>query len=352
MSILRGTLYFGKYKGYVSNNNDPLKMGRLKVSCPIVLGKDAKGQLVESNWALPCVPYAGEDEGTIFVPKVNTGVWVEFEEGDPGKPIWAGCFWSRPAAVGNVSTRTGNELPAIALADYPKNRVIQTKYHSIEFNDKKREFRIFGVEQDVDIAFKEDGTINIENGHHQLVMGCERNGSEFRYEHKINLAQIQVTQPGDISLLTGGSAVDMAKVSGDINIEHKSGTSIAVYQDAVEIDTQDGSAFSVGKDDAKLELKGGQSIMLSTTDDLIELTAKDMNMDCSSVQLSDAIVQQPLMVAGFFTLYNAMRLLLATHTHTSAAPGVQTAVSAQLVPLLVPDVPAPGVNVTAQVTGG
>ena len=27
------------------------------------------------------------------MPKVGTGIWVEFEAGDPSYPIWVGCFW-------------------------------------------------------------------------------------------------------------------------------------------------------------------------------------------------------------------------------------------------------------------
>lgn len=82
------TEYFGKYRGVVVKNDDPLKRGRLKVQVPQVLGK------VEV-WALPCVPYAGRDRGFFAMPEVDTGVWIEFEAGDPSFPIWVGCFWSQ-----------------------------------------------------------------------------------------------------------------------------------------------------------------------------------------------------------------------------------------------------------------
>ena len=28
------------------------------------------------------------------LPEPGTGVWVEFEAGDPSYPIWTGCFWA------------------------------------------------------------------------------------------------------------------------------------------------------------------------------------------------------------------------------------------------------------------
>lgn len=83
---LRGH-FFGKYRGTVSDNADSTNRGRLKVKVPAVLGA------VES-WAMPCVPYAGESVGFYSLPEPGTGVWVEFEAGDPSYPIWTGCFWA------------------------------------------------------------------------------------------------------------------------------------------------------------------------------------------------------------------------------------------------------------------
>jgi hypothetical protein len=90
--------YFGKYRGTVANNVDPMQMGRLQVTVPAVLGD---GQL---SWAMPCVPYAGSQVGFFALPPSGANVWVEFEGGDPDRPIWSGCFWG-----------TG-ELPTPALA--------------------------------------------------------------------------------------------------------------------------------------------------------------------------------------------------------------------------------------------
>jgi len=79
--------YFGKYRGTVIDNADPTERGRLKVSVPAVL-EDLE------VWAMPCVPYAGAGVGFYSLPEPGTGVWVEFEAGDPSYPIWAGCFWA------------------------------------------------------------------------------------------------------------------------------------------------------------------------------------------------------------------------------------------------------------------
>lgn len=79
--------FFGKYRGIVRNNQDPINRGRLEVLVPTVMDQ-------ESVWAMPCVPYAGDNMGFYTMPEPGTGVWVEFEAGDPSYPIWVGCFWA------------------------------------------------------------------------------------------------------------------------------------------------------------------------------------------------------------------------------------------------------------------
>ncbi|MGD1992206.1 MAG: phage baseplate assembly protein V [Anaerolineae bacterium] len=103
--------YYGKYRGMVINNVDPLQIGRLLVQVPDVLGLNV------SSWAMPCVPFTGPQAGTYVVPPVGAGVWVEFEGGDPDHPIWVGGFW------GSVA-----EVPTLALAGVPAspNIVLQT----------------------------------------------------------------------------------------------------------------------------------------------------------------------------------------------------------------------------------
>lgn len=91
---MSGTTFYGKYRGSVVNNVDPMQRGRVQVSVPAVLGD---GTL---SWAEACVPYAGDQVGWFAVPPVGANVWVEFEGGDPAYPILAGCFWATGQAPG------------------------------------------------------------------------------------------------------------------------------------------------------------------------------------------------------------------------------------------------------------
>ncbi len=95
--------YYGKYRGTVVNNVDPMNIGRLMVQVTDV-------SLLPSTWAMPCFPFSGKQMGAWTIPQIGAGVWVEFEQGDPDYPIWSGCWFSSVA-----------EVPALALAGVPGN---------------------------------------------------------------------------------------------------------------------------------------------------------------------------------------------------------------------------------------
>ena len=94
--------YYGKYRGTVVQNVDPEQIGRIQAMVPDVSG------LLPSSWAMPCVPFAGKQNGVYVVPQIGAGVWIEFEQGDPDYPIWSGGFWGSAA-----------EMPALALIGNP-----------------------------------------------------------------------------------------------------------------------------------------------------------------------------------------------------------------------------------------
>jgi len=103
--------FFGVYRGTVVNNIDPMQLGRITAIVPDVSG------ITPTTWAMPCVPVAGKQMGTYMVPQIGSGVFMQFEAGDPDRPVWIGGWWG-----------TAAEVPALALAGVPAdpNIVIQS----------------------------------------------------------------------------------------------------------------------------------------------------------------------------------------------------------------------------------
>lgn len=105
------TRHFGKYRAIVSDVADPENLCRIKAKVPAVFGEE------ESPWAMPASPFAGPQHGLVLLPEVDDGVWIEFEAGDPSRPIWSGCWWARnqvPTPQGEkirlFSTSAGHQI--------------------------------------------------------------------------------------------------------------------------------------------------------------------------------------------------------------------------------------------------
>ena len=114
--------FFGKYRGIVTNVEDPEKLGRIVAQVPEVL------QEMPSPWALPATPFAGPGHGLVLIPEVGDGVWIEFEAGDPSRPIWTGGWWGP------------NELPA--PGDVQVRALVTTAGHKFVLNDKDKEIQL------------------------------------------------------------------------------------------------------------------------------------------------------------------------------------------------------------------
>jgi hypothetical protein len=113
--------HYGKYRGKVVNNIDPLMLGRIIPLVPQI-------SEMPLSWATPCVPYAGRQVGLFALPPIGANVWIEFEGGDPNKPIWTGCFWGK------------GEVPAQPAV--PTTKVLKTELITLSFNDLTAELKL------------------------------------------------------------------------------------------------------------------------------------------------------------------------------------------------------------------
>lgn len=109
--------FYGKYRGLVVNNIDPMQIGRIMVIVPDVLN------IVPGTWAMPCVPVAGIQMGMFTVPPPGSGVWIEFEQGDPDFPIWVGGFWGSAAEVPASARIVPPGVPGVSIHTVLQNGI-------------------------------------------------------------------------------------------------------------------------------------------------------------------------------------------------------------------------------------
>jgi uncharacterized protein involved in type VI secretion and phage assembly len=158
------TRYFGKYRGLVEEVGEKNNLGQIRALVPEVYGESDF-----SPWAKPCVPFAGKNHGFVMLPEEGDGVWIEFEAGDPSRPIWTGCWWA------------DNEMPNPGRP--ATKELVTSQGHRIVLDDGENKLQLLhsgGAEltmTDDEIALKIGQTqivlsregVNINNGAFEVV---------------------------------------------------------------------------------------------------------------------------------------------------------------------------------------
>lgn len=157
----------GVYTGIVTDNNDPEKLGRVKVKIPVLDDRNAL------DWARVAMLAAGQDRGTVFIPDVGDEVLVAFLLGDVRQPVVIGALWNSqkkpPASPRNdrapykIRSRSGHEL---MLDDDNSDGkiVLRTKGgQQLELSDKGSA---------VQLRNKNGHTITIKGGSNEIEIKC------------------------------------------------------------------------------------------------------------------------------------------------------------------------------------
>ncbi len=187
----------GVVVGVVTNNQDPEKMGRVKVKFPWLSDED------ESNWARVASPMAGKDRGLFLLPEVDDEVLVAFEHGDPRFPYVVGSLWN------------GSDTPPEDNADGKNNvRVIKSRSgHVVRLTDEDGKEKIEIIDK------SEKNSVVIDTAENTITITAEKdivlsapNGSI-----KLDAQKVEVKSSADSKVEAGGG-MDL-KASGTMNVK-------------------------------------------------------------------------------------------------------------------------------------
>ena len=145
----------GLLRGFVADNNDPLKLGRLKIRIEAAYGSQPVDNL---PWAWPCFPYGGMPEMCAYaVPEVGAGVWVMFQnkDGQPDTtyPVWLGVW--------QAQNETPSEVKGVSEDAHFYKELKTTSGHYVLFCDKPGEEFIEIKDKDGSYVLMKDGNIEI-----------------------------------------------------------------------------------------------------------------------------------------------------------------------------------------------
>lgn len=97
-------------RGIVVDNDDPKKMGRVRIRIPSIHGRKELVKKEDLPWAYPCFPVASYNSGMFILPEVGSRVWLLFEDGDLNKPVYIGGMYSKGAVSNSTNFRyTGDD---------------------------------------------------------------------------------------------------------------------------------------------------------------------------------------------------------------------------------------------------
>ncbi len=175
--------------GIVTNNNDPDKLGRVKVKFPWLSDSD------ESTWARIAVPMAGNNRGFYFLPEVDDEVLVVFEHGDMRFPYVLGALWN------------GKDKPPAKNEDGKNDvRLIKSRSgHTIRLTDKDGEEKIEIVDK---------------SGKNKLVIDTATNTISLSTDKdlKLSAAQGQITLTAQTIVIEAQSKLEV-KSSGTADVQ-------------------------------------------------------------------------------------------------------------------------------------
>jgi uncharacterized protein involved in type VI secretion and phage assembly len=161
----------------VTNNKDPQKMGRVKVTFD--WGKD------ESPWLRMLMPHTGKGRGFYFVPEENEEVMVGFEMGKADFPYVIGSLYNgknkfdghydSDNKIKSIKTISGNEI----IFDDKGSLTVRNGKNSIVLDCKDdgtltiatKGDLILEAEKNIEISCKEDLTMKVEGDYKLEVKG-------------------------------------------------------------------------------------------------------------------------------------------------------------------------------------
>jgi uncharacterized protein involved in type VI secretion and phage assembly len=227
--------FYGKYSGEVVDVADPEQRGRVKVTVPSVLSPELQ------VWARPCFA-----SGHFFVPPVGAKVWVEFEAGDVGYPLWVGTWYPQ-----------GTVPPE---ADKPEavERVVHTPSgHVIELSDEPDEEKLV-------IRHKLDSFVSID-----------KNGSILAANQK-------------------GSYLFLNAEKAEVSLTSEQGHMVTLGEKGVLCVEQGGARVEIG--DGKVKISGT---------DAVQIVAQELSLAAGSVSLGASAQDPAVLGNGLMAMFNA-----------------------------------------------
>lgn len=176
------------YIGVVIDNDDPDKVGKVKVRIPELNGSDKSSLFDEDDlleWFEPCTPFfSGYQYGSLVVPPVGSIVWClidEVESGDPYQLYLGGCYGTGTKygkEFGGKNVPKGKlETPKEMIDDYPETSVI---FKSLGGS-------VIYIDSDDTVVIKNSENMSVEISDTQIILDANKSSIRLQGDGSIKI---------------------------------------------------------------------------------------------------------------------------------------------------------------------
>jgi len=182
------------------------KYGRIKVK--FHWDRDRKKNETSSCWVRVVTPWSGKNWGMIAIPRIDQEVAIQFEEGDPDRPICTGMLYNEetmpPYALPDNKTQSG------IRTDSSKDVRDAKAYNELMFEDKKdAELVRVQAQKDHEMLVKDKSSITI--GFNKMDFGPHDGDFSLSTVIKQNVSQTITDGDRFVKIEKGSETIDIKK---------------------------------------------------------------------------------------------------------------------------------------------
>jgi type VI secretion system secreted protein VgrG len=229
--------------------------GRIKIRFFWDWREDATAD--NSEWVRVVQPWAGNQWGGQFIPRVDTEVAVAFMDADPDRPIVIGGLYNgddKPIFPAAEKTKLGFRSRSV-------NKGGTDAFNELSFDDKKGDELLFvhaqkdmktEVENDQTLTIENDRTVTINKGNEKVTLKQGNQTTELKLGNisvKCDLGSITMEAMQSITLKVGANSVKIDQMGVTV-------TGLMVKVDG-QIMTEVKGLMTTVKGNAMLQLSGG-----------------------------------------------------------------------------------------------